>query len=60
MNLTSCNDCGTVIDKSKLQFPTDLYNYSGSIDNDKAEWNGDDFIAFLPCPVCECPIMEDQ
>jgi hypothetical protein len=54
MNLTSCDSCGVVVDRDKLDFQ-DFSNEDGSIDLGLAEWSETktDFVAKLPCPVCE-------
>lgn len=61
MNLTSCDNCGVVLDKDKLPFPDDLWNDDGgSIDTDKAVWDGDTFVAFTQCPICQSEIRKNQ
>jgi hypothetical protein len=56
MNLTSCGNCGVVLDKNKLSFPCedDLWNEDGSVNTEKAEWHDplEAFVAAVPCPVC--------
>lgn len=52
MNLISCDCCGTVLDAGKLFFPPDFYKEDGSVDTTKAEWNGEEYIAALPCTHC--------
>ena len=58
MDLISCNHCGTVFDKDKLFFPTDLYTEEGSIDPTKAVWYNRDYVAKLTCPVCQEDLLE--
>jgi RNA polymerase-binding transcription factor DksA len=60
MNLVACESCGVVIDKERLNFPTyhDLRDDQGEYDDTKAMWNGDNWVAFVKCPVCENPIPE--
>ena len=58
MNLTSCDSCGVVLDKKKLQFP-DLRNEDGSYDLKKCQWTGNGFAPIVPCPVCKEPILSD-
>ena len=58
MNLKSCNGCGVVLDKDKLQFPTELYDRDMGVDEKRAIWNGDAWVAVVPCPVCASPILE--
>ena len=52
MNLTSCNICGVVLDKDKLDFPQTWDEETGLAIEGTYEWNGYDNIAFVPCPVC--------
>jgi RNA polymerase subunit RPABC4/transcription elongation factor Spt4 len=52
MNLTSCDNCGVVLDKDKLQFPKDITRDDGTIDTSKAVWDGDGYVAKVSCPVC--------
>ncbi len=52
MNIISCS-CGVVLDKDKLVFPETIYGYDGCVNDDRAMWNGADWVAFARCPVCE-------
>lgn len=52
MNLVSCDRCGVVLDRDKLNFPKDIYSNDGSIDTDKACWVDGDFLPYIKCPVC--------
>jgi len=53
MNLTSCENCGVVLNKNDLVFPSVYYdNDTEIIDTEHAEWDGEDYVAILPCPVC--------
>lgn len=54
MNLISCGNCGVVLDKDKLKLPDadDIYLEDGSVDVEKAIWNGRDYVPFFKCPVC--------
>ena len=58
MNLTSCNNCAVVLDKDKLDFSFSIYLEDGSIDANKAIWDGDNFVPFVDCPVCHNPITQ--
>lgn len=60
MNLTSCDNCGVVLDKDKLPFPKDIEiedeKYGGYlIDETKAIWRKYEgtYIPAIPCPVCK-------
>ena len=59
MNLTSCDNCGVVLDRDKLCLPKDIWDEEGmSVDPEKAMWDGDNFVAFVGCPVCQEPILK--
>lgn len=59
MNLTACDECGVVVDKDKLDFPTDSDSDTGA-DATKAVWDRDrrEFRPFVPCPVCKSPLLQ--
>ncbi len=59
MKLLSCNECGIIVDADKLYFPHDLYTNDGGLIDD-CEWDGDDYIATVPCPVCTSKIRENS
>lgn len=54
MNLTSCEECGVVVDKDCLSFPDTHDHDSMEVIMENVEWSVDDFdyVAVLPCPVC--------
>ena len=52
MNLISCDNCGVVIDTSKRPFPTKITDSEGCIDQSVSEWDGDDWVPVIKCPVC--------
>ncbi len=58
MNLTSCDNCAVVLDKDKLDFPTDINDGDGVVDDEKAVWSGDDYVPYVPCPVCKEPVKQ--
>jgi len=59
MNLTSCDGCGVVLDKDKLPWPDDLWDLDEEgISQEKAEWNGDKWVAFTECPVCGTHLLK--
>jgi hypothetical protein len=60
MNLVSCDNCGTVVDADKNQFPTDLVDGDGCINDENAAWNGDDFVPIIKCPSCNDSILKEQ
>lgn len=59
INLVSCDNCGVVLDASKLDFPNDIYMDDGGIDAGKATWDGDDYVPFVKCPVCQGKVLKD-
>ena len=58
MNLISCENCAVILDKEHLHFPHDLYGDDGSIDTEKAAWDGEDYVPKVECPVCEYDILD--
>ena len=64
MNLTSCDNCGTVLDKDKLNFPDENYVWdedAGTIDETKAKYNqrSRDWGVYVPCPVCKADVFKE-
>jgi hypothetical protein len=61
MKLISCWACASVFDQDKMDFCSGEKGYlsDGSVDLSKVAWDGDDFVAYLPCPVCSTKIMEE-
>lgn len=51
MNLITCEGCGIVLNKDVLDFPH-IYDENYGICFDKAEWNGNEWVAKIRCPVC--------
>jgi hypothetical protein len=58
MNLISCDNCGTVLDKDKLPFKK--LNIGDCFDDKNSMWDGRDWVATVPCPCCEERIPESQ
>jgi len=48
------------MDANKLTFPVDVCDYGGEVDNDKAGWNGSDYVPKVSCPVCKAPILKSE
>lgn len=61
MNLTSCENCGVVLDKDKLNFPFSIENDDGSMAIDRGVYNSrtSEYTAYVDCPVCKNPVMEN-
>lgn len=64
MNLTSCDNCATVLDKDKMYFPSYIWKDDGSggnmIDEEKATFNGEFHTAHSHCPVCQSKILKEE
>ena len=59
MNLISCKNCGVVLDRDVLLFP-EIYDHdTQELVPNTAVWDGDDYVAILPCPICDGLIRED-
>ncbi len=58
MNLISCNQCGTVLDKEKLIFPSTHHHDYQTLIEENVKWNGSGHVAFINCPVCSAEILE--
>jgi hypothetical protein len=58
MNLISCSNCAVVMDADNLAFPENVNNEDGSIDAKKATWDGDDYVPFVNCPVCNNEVTQ--
>lgn len=57
MNLISCDCCGVVLDKNKINF-NQPFDHDGVL-VDGAEWDGGKYVATTPCPACGEAIQED-
>lgn len=60
MNLISCDGCGIVFDKDKINFPNIYSDDSWEVIRQKAIWTNNQWIAMTKCPVCKAPIFEKQ
>ena len=58
MNLTSCGNCGIVLDKECLVFPDLEYNDYSLIEDIHVVWDGEDYVSSAACPVCVNRIPE--
>ena len=52
MNLIACPGCAVVYDADLLHFPKLIEREDGSIDTNKAEWNGERYVPKVDCRVC--------
>ncbi len=61
MNITSCDNCGVVLDKDKLDFPSDIYSKeTGDLIEGVAEWDGENYVPIAKCPVCQSNIRGEE
>ena len=58
MKLISCDSCGVLLDADKLPFPEDITDSEGGVDETKALWDGDDWVAKVDCPVCKASVAK--
>lgn len=62
IQLISCDNCGVVLDASKLDFPEDIYHRTpeGCSDYDRTKSIYDsargEVVAKVDCPVCQSPV----
>ena len=59
MNITSCTNCGVVLDKDQLSFSNDIQRADGTINEDVAILQNGSWVAFVPCPVCNNEVFDD-
>lgn len=61
MNLISCDNCGVVLDKSKVRFPCTFYTEDG-VDELRGTWSSSQgkWVAYIHCPVCKEKIEEES
>jgi len=58
MNIMSCKHCGVLLNKDVLNFPFDIYDEGGSVNDARASWDGEDFVPKVKCPCCKEEILE--
>jgi hypothetical protein len=58
IELISCDGCGVLLDGSKLPFADNIYNCDGSVDLEKAAWDGSNYVPFVLCPVCGAKVLK--
>ena len=53
MKIISCDNCGVVLDKDKIEFPP-MYDEEDEYEMIMANvvWDDDKFVAITACPVC--------
>ena len=57
MNLTSCDECGAVIDLSKVYVPHDTHDEEGNFIEGCSEWEDGAYRPIIKCPVCKEDIV---
>lgn len=62
MNLISCDKCGGVFDKDRIEFSEEIFNEKrGEYDLTKCTYVEDGlgcgFVPFVPCPICKEGIL---
>jgi len=62
MKLISCEECAVVLDEDRLLFPSRVNEYKddGTLDDDKFVLEGDDYLPFVNCPICNSVITKDD
>lgn len=56
MNLINCDNCGTVFNADAIKWP-DLFieSFNPGVN---CEWDGDDYVSIVSCPVCKHPLYK--
>ena len=61
MRLQSCDNCGIVLDLSKISIPTEaeMYDKEGTVDNAKFLWSSGlrNYVPFIKCPCCNYDVL---
>ena len=60
MNLVSCEGCGSVFNTDKIEFPNVWNDEDGMYDMDHCFYNGEEYIATVPCPICGKAIPQKE
>ena len=60
MKIQSCEECGVIVDIDRLFFPYHIYLDDGTISDELAVWDGEEYKAYIPCPVCNSPIVSES
>lgn len=59
MHLIACQKCGVVLNADLLPFHESIEDEENDcIDVTKAVWDGQDYVAFTRCPVCNGEILK--
>lgn len=62
MNLTSCTNCGVVLNKDHLKFPRlqDCFDEFDAPDTTKVEFVDYSYVPYVQCPVCGEQVLESS
>lgn len=60
MNLKSCDECGVVLDLSKMNFITIMPDENEADYMQNIEWGSNCYYPVLPCPVCKSDIVNEE
>jgi len=59
MELISCSQCGVVLDKSKIIFPSIYDHDTQMVISTNAVWDGDEYKSKIDCPVCGADVIDE-
>ena len=60
ISLISCENCSIVLNENTLNFSDDMYDEYDEIDDDLAEWDGDEYVPKVKCPFCGESILKTK
>jgi len=60
MKLTSCENCGVVLDADNAPFPTESDMEADDYGHRTSSWNGEKYVSTMPCPACGEPICKPE
>ena len=52
--------CGVVLDMDMLPFPKLIENPDGTINDNLAAWDGENYVPKVDCPVCHHEILKTK
>ena len=56
MNLISCENCGVVLDLSRIEMP-EIEDEDWVVNRDVAAWVNRDYVPTIMCPCCQSRIL---
>lgn len=67
MNIVSCDNCGVLFDKSKLNFPSTIWDYDEQTGEDfviksAGTWSSQHqiYVPYVNCLVCDGKILDED